>query len=161
MHLPFGPHHLIFGVRRLAAAFEVTPQSQPCHSERSEDLRPIARFWCDESPFALSCILSLRESAPFAATFHPDRSNRAFSPAPPLGVLGCGTEGSWQRVNAFSSQSNRLHPACYSCAVPLKCSSLLPVSMYDISYYDIFPGPGPLVLPSTCPAGPTREITVS
>jgi hypothetical protein len=50
MHLPFGPHHLIFGVRRLAAAFAVTPQSQPCRSERSEDLRPIARFWCDESP---------------------------------------------------------------------------------------------------------------
>jgi hypothetical protein len=55
MHLPFGLHHLIFGVRRLAAALAVTPQSQPCHSERSEDLRPIAPFWCGQSLLHAPC----------------------------------------------------------------------------------------------------------
>src|SRR6516162_10212786 len=32
---------------------------------------------------------------------------------------------------------------------------------YNISYHDIFPEPGPLVLLFIYPAGPTREITVS
>src|SRR5215831_835918 len=36
-----------------------------------------------------------------------------------------------------------------------------PFSTYNISYYDIFPEPGPLVLLFINPAGPTREITVS
>jgi len=63
MHLPFGPHHLIFGVRRLAAAFEVTPQSQPCHSERSEDLPPSDDFGATNPPCSIMHLVAPRISA--------------------------------------------------------------------------------------------------
>jgi hypothetical protein len=158
MHLPFGLHHLIFGVRRqaclpqagLPSLLRSVRNHNPVIPSRAMTSAPSQNF-CAMSP-----------CCPAGSRCHADRSDRVFSCAPLFRAPGCGAEGSWQRLSPFSPQWNHLDPPVTLPLSPKPFSSQLPqFHVYNISYYDIFPGPGPLVLPSTCPVGPTREITVS